>query len=127
VILASGFYEWRTATPRKIPHYIAPRDGLPMAFAGLWERHEQAATPLETCTIITTAANRALRDLHHRMPVILPPAAVRTWLEPGQPAEVLAALLQPAPDALLTYHPVGFAVNSPANDGAALVAPIGTG
>jgi len=116
VVLASGFYEWHDPGTGKVPHYIAPADGRPLALAGLWERWTQGEAPLETCTIVTTAANRVVARLHQRMPVIIPPDALRAWLEPGQPAEVLAALLRPAPDDLLTWHAVSRAVNSPAND-----------
>jgi putative SOS response-associated peptidase YedK len=123
LVLASGFYEWRRAGSVRIPHYIAPPDGRPIAFAGLWERWAGAAEPLETCTIVTTQATPALRDLHDRMPLILAPEAARTWLDPGQPAEVLATLLREAPGVELAFHPVSRAVNSPANEGPALVEP----
>jgi putative SOS response-associated peptidase YedK len=38
---------------------ITLEDGGPFAFAGLWERWEKApdGVPVESCTIITTAAN----------------------------------------------------------------------
>jgi putative SOS response-associated peptidase YedK len=124
VVLANGFYEWQKAGSGKIPHWIAPRDGGPIAFAGLWERWEKGEAPLETCTIVTTAANEALRHVHDRMPVILPPDAVRAWLEPGAPADVLGALLRPAPEDLLAFHPVSRAVNSPAHDGPGLIEPV---
>lgn len=122
VILASGFYEWRRHGAGKTPYYIAPRDGRPLAFAGLWERWEHGETPLETCTIITTDASRTLHELHERMPVILPPAAVAVWLDPGQSTASLQPLLRPAPDEMLGFHPVSRAVNSPANDGSDLIA-----
>lgn len=122
VVLANGFYEWRLADGRKVPYYIAPRDGRPIAFAGLWERWEKADPPLETCTIITTSANRLLRGIHERMPVILPPAALPAWLDATRPTADIGALLRPAPEDLLDAREVGRAVNSPANDGPGLIA-----
>jgi putative SOS response-associated peptidase YedK len=77
--------------------------------------------PLDTCTIITTDANRVLKNIHDRMPVILPPDALRLWVDPGQPVEVLARLLQPAPPELLECREVSRAVNSPAHDGPELI------
>ena len=126
VILANGFYEWRKQTTGKTPYYIATRDERPIAFAGLWERWDKGDSPLETCTIITTSANRALRELHDRMPVILPPDALRVWVDPGQPLEVVERLLQPAAEDLLTFHEVSRAVNSPAHEGAELIAATGS-
>jgi putative SOS response-associated peptidase YedK len=122
VVLASGFYEWRQEAHGRTPYYVAPRDGRPLAFAGLWERWDRGATPLETCTLITTEASRALAPLHERMPVILPPEALGAWLDPRQPAAVLARWLGPAPEDLLLFHPVSRAVNSPANEGPGLIA-----
>lgn len=123
LVLANGFYEWRRDAGGKTPYYAAPADGRPIAFAGLWERWDKGDEPLETCTIITTAANRALRDIHDRMPVILPPDALRVWVDAAQPMEVIEALLRPAPDELLRPHEVSRAVNSPAHDGPELIGP----
>lgn len=124
VILASGFYEWRRQGPGKTPYYIARPDERPIGFAGLWERWDKGEAPLETCTIITTAANRTLSDIHDRMPVILPPDVLRIWVDPGQPHEVLERLLRPAPDELLATREVSRAVNSPAHEGAELIAAV---
>jgi putative SOS response-associated peptidase YedK len=123
VILANGFYEWKALPGGKAPHWIAPRDGQPIAFAGLWARWEKGETPLETCTIVTTSANRGLREIHERMPVIIPPEALRAWVDPGQTVDVLTKLLQPAPEDFLTAHEVSRAVNRPANDGPELLSP----
>jgi putative SOS response-associated peptidase YedK len=123
-ILASGFYEWRKSPSGRTPYFIAPRDGRPIAFAGLWERWRQGDRQLETCTIVTTDANRALHDLHERMPVILSAEAVRVWVDPQQPVEAVAGLLRPAPEEQLAFHAVSRAVNSPANEGEELIAEV---
>jgi putative SOS response-associated peptidase YedK len=123
-ILASGFYEWRKGPSGRTPYFIAPRDGLPIAFAGLWERWRQGDRQLETCTVVTTDANRALHDLHERMPVILSAEAVRVWVDPQQPVEAVAGLLRPAPEEQLAFHAVSRAVNSPANEGEELIAEV---
>ena len=124
MILANGFYEWRSAAGggAKTPFYITRPDEQPLAMAGLWERWEKGTAPLETCTIITTAANRRLAPIHDRMPVILPPDALRAWLDPGQPLEILEKLLAPAPEQLLATRAVSRAVNSPAHEGPELIA-----
>jgi len=125
LVPADGFYEWRAQGGAKQPYRITRPDGAPFAFAGLWERWGEGAEPLETFTILTTDANAALRPLHDRMPVILDPADYALWLDPTavDPA-LVQPLLVPAPDDLLTYVPVGRAVNSVANDDPTLVRPI---
>ena len=48
--------------------------------------------PLRSCTIITTDANARSRDIHDRMPVILPDQdAEEAWLRPRHAARALAA------------------------------------
>ncbi len=67
-IPGDGFYEWAKETKPKQPWHVTLKDDGPFAFAGLWERWEKApeGVPVESCTIITTAANQLLRPLHGR-------------------------------------------------------------
>ncbi|WP_366556458.1 SOS response-associated peptidase [Aquibaculum sediminis] len=128
LIPASGFYEWSGPRAARQPHYIQAHDGRPLTFAGLWEswrdRTEPDAPPLETCTIITTAASPDVADLHERMPVVLADEAWDTWLDPQAPLPLLQDLLQPAPAGTLTYHPVDRQVGSPKAQGAELIVPL---
>ena len=144
LIPADGFYEWRQSEggskAKKQPYYIHRPDGVPFAFAGLWESwrgpkpigegqpqsDEPCAIPqgaIESCTIVTTSANSALSDLHDRMPVILAPNDYAVWLDPTieEPGR-LAYLLTPAPDEELIAEPVSMHVNRVANDSPACIA-----
>lgn len=129
LIPASGFYEWQATADGKHPHYFQPADPVNsgmFAFAGLWEQWAAAdGSTLESCTIITTAANATVQPIHERMPVILPPTAYATWLDPTVPRGALAALLQPYPASAMQVYPVSSRVNSPRNDDAACTAPVG--
>lgn len=52
-----------------------------MAFAGLWETwYPKDSEPVESCCIITTAANSLMEPIHDRMPVILDPENWEIWL-----------------------------------------------
>jgi len=82
LILADGFYEWKTAGHRKLPYYIRRRDRNPFAFAGLWERWQSNTEMVESCTILTTQANELLQPLHHRMPVMFEATQFAAWLDP---------------------------------------------
>jgi putative SOS response-associated peptidase YedK len=97
-----------------------------MALAGLWEQWrgpDRKGEPLRTCTVITTTANETMAPIHDRMPVILPPPAWDTWLDPSyKDIEALRKLLVPAPAELLVARPVSTAVNSVRNDGPELTA-----
>lgn len=122
LIPADGFYEWRRHDGRKAPVFIAAADGSPLAFAGLWEVWRGGGRRLATCTIVTTAANPTVRDVHDRMPVILPPQAWDAWLDPScTDPELLKSLLLPAPDDLLVIRPADPRVNSVRNNGPELL------
>jgi putative SOS response-associated peptidase YedK len=126
LVPADGFYEWQQDGARKRPHFVRLRDGGPMAFAGLWETWMGPnGEELESAVIITTDANRLLRPVHERMPVIVPPEAFDLWLDCARAdAELAAALLAPAPEALLEAYEVSPAVSRAANDSPDLIAPL---
>jgi putative SOS response-associated peptidase YedK len=74
---------------------------------------------------VTTEANATIASIHDRMPVILPPEAWGTWLDPNERDRgVLEALLVPADDDLLDVRPVSNAVNDVRHDGPELVEPV---
>ena len=126
LIPADGFYEWKQDGGRKRPYFAAARELV--AFAGLWEpwmgpNGEQ----METACIVTTTANRALRLLHDRMPVVIPRSAFDMWLDARVDAETAATLLVPAPEATFEAYEVSSAVNRAENDSAALIEPLPPG
>ena len=56
---------------------------LMFAFAGIWDRWKSPqAQSIESCSILTTAPNELMQDMHDRMPVILSPDAYDIWLDP---------------------------------------------
>ncbi len=119
LVLADGFYEWRTEGKRKVPVHVRPKDGGVLTFAGLWERWAPpGGEALETCTIVTCRANDLIGAFHERMPVIVPPAQRDRWLDPS-PVEPgsLADLLVPFPADLLEARDASPLVNSPAHEG----------
>lgn len=125
LVPTDGFYEWTGAKGTRQPHLIRPRQGGPMAMAGLWEHWLGAdGSELETMAILTVSANRVVAPIHDRMPVILAPEAFEAWLDCRSGSAVGAeALLEPAPDDLLEVVPVSRSLNNPRNDGPAVLDP----
>jgi putative SOS response-associated peptidase YedK len=81
LIPASGYYEWKTQNGIKQPWYISLVSGEPMAFAGLWETwNSKEGEGIESCCIITTAANSFMEPIHDRMPATLNPEQWPLWL-----------------------------------------------
>jgi putative SOS response-associated peptidase YedK len=126
LVLANGFYEWKPDGKRKLPTYIYPRNGEPMAFAGLWETWKSPeGEVVQSCTIITTEANPFIQTLHTRMPVILSDETQALWLDPlTEDPKNLEPLLIPAPVELLTSHRVSETVNSVKNQGPECIVPL---
>ena len=114
LVPADGFYEWQTvAGRRKQPYFIRLVSGAPLALAGLWEQWRgPAGDAVATFTIVTTAANDAIRAFHDRMPVMIAPADHDEWLSSPNPS----ALLAPWAGDPLEIHPVSTRVNSAQND-----------
>lgn len=128
IVPISGFYEWKPIAGSKIkqPLYITPTDqGDIWLLAGLWEVWQSPDhAPLETFTILTTAANEAMAKIHDRMPVILEPDHARQWM--SQAANVSASpsqLITQYPSERMLFTPVSRLVNSPRNESPECIRP----
>ncbi len=129
IVPADGFYEWQTIEGQKVrqPWFIRRRDGEPLAFAGLWSIwHDRNlgddAPRIRSCTIITTEPNELMRDIHNRMPVILPESAWDTWLDAeNHDVQSLTQLLVPSPSDELEAWPITTRVNKPDHNGPELL------
>jgi len=126
LIVADGFYEWakEPGTKSKTPMYITLKEHELFAFAGLWDSWRTASgQQLRTCTVITTEPNTLMASIHNRMPALLLPDALTTWLDPTvQDEQVLRDLLNPYPTELMVARPVSRLVNDPRHDSAELIA-----
>jgi putative SOS response-associated peptidase YedK len=123
LILADGFYEWQKTDDGKQPYHIKMQDDSPFAFAGLWEIWKDDEE-IRSCTIITTAANDLMSEIHHRMPVILPPDDYDMWLDPDfDEKEPLTSLLKPYSSDKMEAYIVSRRVNKPSNNEPSVVEP----
>ena len=127
LVLADGFYEWQRIGASRRPMRITIESGEPFAFAGLWDVwRDPRDKVVRSCTVITTAANDLLRPIHDRMPVILPRELESLWLDHDiQDPAALGDILTPYPTDAMEAYEVSSLVNSPANNGPEVVAPVG--
>ena len=129
LILADGFYEWRAEKGNKQPWYLKLPEDQPFAFAGLWEiwkgkDSSQTQDDYKSCTIITTEASDSVRDIHHRMPVILQPEAYSIWLAPDkQDIQQLESILDTKHIRELKCYPVSKHVNKIQNNSPSNIEP----
>jgi putative SOS response-associated peptidase YedK len=118
LILADGFYEWEKKVSHKQPWYFTMISGEPFAFAGLWETVKKDDGSVQhSCVIITTAADKSIKEIHHRMPVILKQELHEAWLNPAtRDPKKLKEILQDGHVREMNRHPVSPRINKVQNN-----------
>ncbi len=122
-----GWFEWLVGPDGvKTPRYMTPGDGGLLTAAGLYSWWDSGIDPpMLTCTILTTAAVGRLREVHERMPLLLPAGARDAWL--GSPGDAAGMLTAPPSAELvdgLEIRRVDRAVGRVANNGPELLTAI---
>ena len=81
IVPASGWYEWTGVKRRKIAWRITPKAGGLLAFAAIFDVWK-APNGLEVlqCATVTCPPSEDVRDIHHRMGVLLLPDTLSIWL-----------------------------------------------
>jgi putative SOS response-associated peptidase YedK len=123
LIPVDTFFEWKKVLGGKIPHAIGMKDESVFVFAGLWEGWKPPGSEewLHTCTIITGEPNELVRQIHTRMPVILPEEHHDSWLSGEAGKEILV----PFPADRMKAWPISPRVNSPRNNDPGILEPVG--
>jgi putative SOS response-associated peptidase YedK len=128
LIPANGFYEWAGSKGQKQPMFLTLPEGDPFAFAGLWEiwdNRGKAEKPYHSCTILTREASESVRQIHHRMPVILKPEAFNAWLDTeNQDVDRILPIIQRQIYTELISVPVSKQVNSARNNSPENIKPV---
>lgn len=74
VIPSTGFYEWSQDKEHQKYRFLIPKADV-LYMAGFYNDFQGE----RRYVILTTAGNESIRDIHHRMPVILTPEQLQTW------------------------------------------------
>ena len=125
IILSDGYFEWKRSNSRGIPYYIYHPNNKILPMAGLWDFWKNnSGENIFSYTIITTQANSNLKDIHHRMPVILDLKQIDPWLKVHNIslANTMSLLVPFQND--LHFHQVATIVNSPRNNRIDCIRPI---
>lgn len=81
VVPATSYYEWKTGSDGKKIKYSFRSSDRFLSMAGIWQIfRDEANRPFPRFVILTTDANESVRDVHHRMPVLLSLQDVRLYL-----------------------------------------------
>lgn len=96
LVVVDGMIEWVGAKGAKVPYWIRRRDRASFAMAGLWSvwRGKTVEDELWSCTVVIGPGDDWYSQFHHRMALVLPPAAYAGWLDPNlsDPAAVTSFL-----------------------------------
>ena len=124
LIPTNGFYEWRSENGLKQPYCCHVDHGL-FSMAGIWELWQDAeGNQIQSCSIITTEASGAMRDVHTRMPVTIAVENYAQWLDcRSEQTNVAGALIASAPSPY-QYYTVSTAVNNSRHEGRDLIEQI---
>jgi len=115
LVLADSFYEWKQDKD-KMPFRIHLENERPFAMAGIWDKWKDSeGREINSFSIITTEANELMKNIHHRMPVILPHSEQKNWLV-NSDTDYLFSLLRPYNSEEMEAYPISRLVNSPKND-----------
>jgi putative SOS response-associated peptidase YedK len=121
LVLADGFFEWRSFLGKNFPYFIYLKNNEPFAMAGLWDnwRNKRNGEVINSFTIITTRANPILEKIHNkkkRMPVILKEEDFKTWIDPDVSKEASMRLLAPFDEKLMRAHTISKLITSKNTD-----------
>lgn len=113
VIPVTAYYEWRAVSDGKQPYCIRSKNGFPLLLAGLYTENE--------CVILTRSAQRDISFIHDRMPVVVNPDMMDTYL--NQPDVACETIGQE--DLLdLEVYPVTKKIGNPALDHPVCLKPL---
>lgn len=106
LIWVDGFFEWKHVGKDKIPHYLFMPEHRPFAFGGVWSdwRNPESGVMVRTCSILTTAANELMTDIHNtkkRMPLILDQSDWGLWFDEKATQEQVQSVMKPYPEGFL--------------------------
>ena len=125
VVITDGYYEWKKDSRKSVPYYIHHPDNMILPMAGLWDTWKSPlGKEIFSYTVITTTPTPAIKDIHHRMPVILKLKDINPWLQVHHTSIPGAmSLLIPYPDELKFFE-VSSLVNSPINNRKECILPL---
>ena len=145
LVVVDGFFEWKTLPDgRRVPHHVRKSQRGPFAIGAVWDSWrppsadaradatEAGVAPkperIESCAVLTTRAAGPMKDLHHRMPLLLSRDEWATWL--GGSVDDATRLLDQDPALLerrardLVAVPVSTWVNDVRHEGPRCIEPV---
>jgi len=128
LIVADSFYEWKKSDETKHPRRIQLADRELFTFAGLWDKWQKGNQVLFTYTLLTKDSNDFMKEIHHRMPIILPKDREDEWIHPyNQNPRAAYEFLEAIEMEELTAYTVDRYVNKAINNDPQCIEPVDDG
>ncbi len=135
VVLADGYYEWKTLAPKvKEPYWIHTAGEQVFAMAGIWAENRKIQNtqspdaPIRSVSIATIGANEDVAEVHDRMPAIkTSETQIAAWLDPAlNNAGCVPELLEQLQSSVgvLQFRRVSTLVNRATNEGPEILEPL---
>ena len=135
VVLADGYYEWKTLAPKvKEPYWIHTAGEHVFTMAGIWAENRKIPNsqspdvPIRSVSIATIAANEDVAEIHDRMPAIKNgETQIANWLNPAlSNADGIPNLLEQLQSSVgvLQFRQVSTLVNRATNEGPEILEPL---
>ena len=135
VVLADGYYEWKTlASKVKEPYWIHTEGEKVFAMAGIWAENRKIQNtqspdiPIRSVSIATIGANEDVAEVHDRMPAIkTEDTQIADWLNPAlNHADYIPDLMEQLKSSvgLLQFRRVSTMVNRATNEGPQILEPL---
>jgi putative SOS response-associated peptidase YedK len=117
LVPSTGFFEWMHHGGKKYPFSVKVSSAEIFSMAGIYEHwtDPESSQQYQTFSILTCPANQLMAKVHNsklRMPVILPLAAEKDWLDPNLPKRDIEALMQPYPEDDMKAHSIAPLISS---------------
>ena len=110
LVVADGYYEWKRDNKDRTPYYFTKDDSSLIFFAGIHQNNQFC--------IITREATDAIKEIHHREPLIISEEQILDYLNiKKEGMDILRSIKPPR----LKFHEVNKDVNKPINNDPSLV------
>jgi putative SOS response-associated peptidase YedK len=135
VVLADGYYEWKTLAPKvKEPYWIHTAGEHVFAMAGIWAENRKIQNlqspdiPIRSVSIATIGANEDVAEVHDRMPAIkTSETQIADWLNPAlNNVDCIPELLEQLQTSVgvLRFRRASTLVNRATNEGPEILEPL---
>ena len=110
LVAIDGFFDHHKKNGIAYPFYVTMADDSPLFLAGLWQNFRNDEIERNTCTLITTKANKEMAWIHNepaysaesRMVYVVPPENFDRWLFAEE--NEAKKMITPLADGVLKYH-----------------------